>query len=414
MLVRLSNYLISAVDLFVTEKICHIKTSATPHTLRKAAMTRSQLERRYNLLSSKQASGTEQLNMAKVVRWFDGLRPHMKTTLEKEEPFTWLKHLDKRRTKSSGRSPWHLSALLMEEYFHSQAALKRMETIPEDRPSTNQSPVASTSPTSNTLSLATPSRTSSFSLGPSLSRKRDFEGHISFEPLVESVDTDSRKSADSVYSILSGSSRNATNGGIPSPSSSRLRIRDYAHRVLRRPNDSDDSSSIRNSISEASDDGISRSIKTNGGPRVLDKGLTHEEEPEVETAPGIKIILSRAPSANGDADESSNGDVGSVEVNPSERMARSSLDKSPTNSLSIPNTPRALNRHRVRISLPSSDPIFRGIQRSQEERDAEEEKMQHEYDLKAQSVPYLSSLIPALINIHRASQVARRDYCSES
>jgi hypothetical protein len=110
--------------------------------------------------------------------------------LEKLEPFTWLKHLEKRSGKSY-RSPWNLTALIMEEFV--QAHKWHMETIPED--SMLSSPIL--------LYRKSPP---SF---PSSPPKAVPDDRISFEPLSElnrnSWDATSYKSVESASSVQSGS-----------------------------------------------------------------------------------------------------------------------------------------------------------------------------------------------------------------
>lgn len=133
----------------------------------------------------------------------------VKNSLEKLEPFTWLKHLEK-RTPNANRSRWNLSALIMEQYI-SPNELERMQTIPENAPM-----VDSSSPfprKSRTPSFLSSSRGgSSLEVGPSIIN----DGRISFEPLSEfkrdSLDAMSRRSGESVVSSVHG---NPPEGGVP-------------------------------------------------------------------------------------------------------------------------------------------------------------------------------------------------------
>lgn len=102
---------------------------ASPQTLRKASITSQQLERRYNLIYS--SLSLQPLNIARVARWYGSQDDHVKDALEKAEPLTWLKHLDK-RAKKSKRLPWHLSALIMEQHLQAQVLHRSViETIPD-------------------------------------------------------------------------------------------------------------------------------------------------------------------------------------------------------------------------------------------------------------------------------------------
>lgn len=152
-------------------------------------MTREQLDRRYNLIFVSLRSKNS-YNVAKVARWYSSQPDVTQRSLERLEPFTWLKHLEKRSGKSC-RSPWNLTALIMEEFV--QAHKWHMETIPED--SMLSSPIL--------LYRKSPP---SF---PSSPPKAVPDGRISFEPLSESNrnswDAKSYKSAESASSVQSGS-----------------------------------------------------------------------------------------------------------------------------------------------------------------------------------------------------------------
>jgi hypothetical protein len=102
-------------------------------TQRKAAITREQLGRRYKLFSehSPSATGTPySFDLLNVARWYAGVDTRVKHAIEKAEPFSWLKHLERNHRKD--RSEWHLSALIMEEFFQAQlSSTTTMPTIPE-------------------------------------------------------------------------------------------------------------------------------------------------------------------------------------------------------------------------------------------------------------------------------------------
>jgi len=176
-----------------TEKLARINSFASAQTSRKAHITSDQLGRRYNLIYDSLGSKKSGFNFTKVTRWYGSQPEIIRKTLEKAEPFTWLKHLDKRAPKTN-RSPWNLSALIMEEYAQTHEHNEHMQTIPEDSTLPNAS-----------LPHSRKSRPPSF-LSPVASDDR-----ISFEPLAESkrnsLDVTSRKSAESApSSIRSGSS----------------------------------------------------------------------------------------------------------------------------------------------------------------------------------------------------------------
>ena len=193
-----------------------IKTVASPQTLRKADITSQQLGRRYNLIYGMLNVGYSPLNTAQVARWYGSQDAVVKSYLEKAEPFTWLKHLEKRNIRPPERSPRHLSALIMEEYIHAQLH-DHMTPIPENSPLHNSTPDISISPSLvNAQLFSNPSQTSSnYLIDPSSTRRRLSEGRISFEPFVEStgnfLEVESLRSGKSSRSsIISGPSLSAT------------------------------------------------------------------------------------------------------------------------------------------------------------------------------------------------------------
>jgi hypothetical protein len=212
---RTYKYLICSSDVLMStqDKITRIKTGASPQTLRKAEITRNQLGRRYNLVYGLLFVGSSPLNTAKVARWYGSLEPVVRSSLEKVEPFTWLKHLDKRNTRPPDRSPRHLSALIMEKYVRAQLCHDPMNTIPEGFAVRNSTPDISISPSLvNAQLFSTSSRNSSqYSADPSSAIQHSSEGRISFEPLVEttrnSLELESLRSGESsLSSMISGPS----------------------------------------------------------------------------------------------------------------------------------------------------------------------------------------------------------------
>lgn len=397
--------------MYIEDKISRIKKQANAHTLRKAAITSDQLLRQYKLVYKHLGSGPGRLNLASVARWYGSQEAVVRASLEKAEPFTWLKHLDKRGTDASTRSPWHLSALIVEEFVHSQTRHDTMETIPEDPSSSPNSTSLSPQPTSIPSMPPLPSRASSnYSLGPSLSRMRSYDGHISFEPLVESLrnslevyspptgegpskpwrhslPVQPNSSRSSISSIINGSSNhNPAMEGAHSPASNRLPLRDFAQRLLRRPpNYSDDGSSARNSLSELSEGGGKKSRMIRNQHRPSDLDLPSDHGSGAET--GIKIVISREPSETEDARVSSNEGILTGNVHLSGTMSDGDLSQShaATKSSTEPfsATPRVLQRHRVRISLPSSDQLL-STSEQRRYQEADDEQANHEYELKAQ------------------------------
>lgn len=374
------SHIVSFRIQFPTELIGRIKTVASPHTVRKASITSEQLGRRYKLVYGSLPSGPGCLNMAKIARWYGSQEAIVRTSLEKAEPFTWLKHLEKRGTKPSNRLPWHLSALIMEEYIHSQSRHDPMETIPEDLMSTSSSPNISISPRAANIPLSR--NPAPYSLGPSLSRKRSFDGRISFEPLVESaresLEVDSHRSGESVYSSgFSGSSnRNPAVVVAASPTSSHLELQKIRRRP---PNDSDDVSSARNSLSERSSDGGRRLRKIRRQPRPSDFELPSEHGSGPE--PSFKFVVSRDPSEAGDIPGPARTELG-VDGPVSDGDPQPTVDRSHMEPPYV-TTHRTLDRRRTRISLPSSDRLVVGMDQKRQQ-EADEEKIRQEYELKAQ------------------------------
>lgn len=142
-----------------TEKLKRIQTIAAPQTSRKAAVTKDQLGRRYKLLYDGLSARSSPFNLAKIARWYGSQDEVMMDTLCLAEPFTWLKHLEKQGTRSI-RTPRHLSALIMEEYYHSKNQRNMMTIVPEDNallePTEIPHVAASASPRKSTPSESDP------------------------------------------------------------------------------------------------------------------------------------------------------------------------------------------------------------------------------------------------------------------
>lgn len=113
----------------ILDKLEKIKSMCSSQTQRKASITREQLGRRYRLLSE-HANEPQPFHHLAIARWYSSVNRTVKQSLEKSEPFSWLKHLERGSTKKE-RSAWHLSALVMEEYVHRQEPSSGMPTIPE-------------------------------------------------------------------------------------------------------------------------------------------------------------------------------------------------------------------------------------------------------------------------------------------
>jgi hypothetical protein len=346
----------------MSEKITRIKAGAQARTLKKAAITADQLQRRYtfleNALKTESRAGNPILTVAK---WNAGLDPLVQATLEQAEPLTWLKHLHAKRSGRGGRFPWHVTALLFEERVRAQARLAAMamETIPEDVSQLDSPPLSGSSPEQFYDPYGLHSTRDH--LHPSLSRRRSEEDHVSFEPIVEP----SRKSLDdsrhsSPYNgIFSGSrSRGA------SPSSSRYHFRDLAARVRRKGVESDEASSPHQSASE--DNGRVPG-KTRGTRRHFFKSLDLDSEPPETAVP--ELVEMRTP-----------GLVDISTARPSSEDPHAAFQRLDTSSTVEP-TPRRHDRllRGPRNSLPLS-PQFSWREQGQVDEEAE----QREYERRVE------------------------------
>ena len=386
--------------------MAQIKAKAKPHTLRKASITAEQLQRRYAVLED---VADQSIHLLAAARWHSQQEPVYQASLDNSEPLTWLKHLlDKHGNKSTSRFPWHLSALIIEEYARSLG--RSLQAIPEDRaveiaPTLESSPqpthdaspdskVNSKSPSSDSWSWTPPLE----SLEPSLSRRRRqySDAGISFEPQVDSgrssAGAESRRSSldplsyrrhslaygtDSTRSSTHNTALSAGLGHGMSPSNNRLYFRDFANRMRRKAhNRSDDGlSSARNSISEQSHEDEPSPSKDKA--RTRPDSLQLVSFPERNNLP----VPPLSPSDNG---LSSGGEGPRTAKQPSPYIpfdaaapVVSSRNPSPAPK---PSKPRLRQR---RLSLPSLNQM---LIREQEKRqqDADEEQEREEYEHKAQ------------------------------
>ncbi|KAL4241825.1 hypothetical protein ABKN59_000713 [Abortiporus biennis] len=397
------------------DKLSHIKEKAKPNTLRKAALTSSQLSRQYSAIFNPLNEQNKALNLLDVARWYNCQDAVVRSSLDKTEPLTWLKHLlDKRTGRPDIRSPWYISAITMEEYLRYKLHPDAMETIPEDSAVDSIGPKASPvsasmmypenrSPSEESWSWTSPRQ----SLEPSLSRKKP-EEIVSFEPSVDSgrnsLGRDSRFSLDVPQRNRAVSGPDGTNSprssmhssmlpsswtpGI-SPNSSRANFREFAKRMRRKQYAASEEglSSGRNSISERSQDEdrpVSRtSQKSFQGP------ITRKSKPkplamslsEADTD-GEKPPISREPSEIGDPP---NDEVPRTAKQASLPYSTSSNDVSviaqpdPSKKPSLQVAPPRLGRRRA--SLPSPHQFFKEEKVRQE---ADEEKESLEYEHKQQ------------------------------
>lgn len=402
-----SDYRRFKFKYLAVDKITRIRSDTKAQTLRKATITAEQLQRRYDLVY-RSLPGPNRVNPAAAARWYAAAGSATQSSIDEAEPLTWIKHLlDRRGRQSTTRLPWHLSALIFEEYVRSQIRPDMMETIPENQPippsTTHQSPSTPAKP------YIVRSRPSSFL--PSTPRI-SYDGHVSFEPYVESsraMSEESRRSddgylrtwrnsligvSDSPHSSFSspGAPSHPPRSDVdPSPIGSRLQIRDIASRMRRRPQGSDEgSSSARNSLSgdqSRLEDTTTKSRKTKYHSRPLDLALNlklhKEHEPRIRSLP------------TSEADD----DLDGIEVPMTVKAQHRALseDEEPAAMFSesdvktpgqppLP-TPRAAPpRHRPRLSLPARTLLNddHSHHHHQHQHEADEEKEQHEYELKTQ------------------------------
>ncbi len=231
-----------------------IRRQASRPTLQKASITTDQLTRRYAVLNSSQLLDAPPLTQ--VARWYDSQEPGAKAVIEASEPATWLKHLQRKR-KSTVRSPWQLTAGIMEEYIRAHNANSSVYPISDDMP-TDVLSGRSFSPPGISLAPVTSRGSSHISFDRSIPRRSSFEGPLSFEPITrstrDSLDVASRRSGESGYSSPGSRSLNIPDTGLLSgkrwPS-------DFSTRLQRRlTRESECIASSRNSLSDVSERGL--------------------------------------------------------------------------------------------------------------------------------------------------------------
>lgn len=376
--------------------------------MRKAAITKEQLQRRYAVLLDPTRPS---INTLSAARWYSKQDQVVRTALDHAQPLTWLKHLLEKRG-ASARLPWHVTAVTLEEY--ATALYPPLQSIPEDSAvpdgpiSASFPPVNSRissgskstgkSPSSRSWSLPIPPQT----LEPSLSRRRaeTFDDTISFEPQIDSgrssAGGDSRRSSlDVVHnrrgplaygmSESPGSSlrNSALNNYGMSPSSSRMNFRDFASRMRRKQFEKSEEalSSARNSISEQSQEeasptkGKGRTRPTSlQSPRVDGGGISDGDEGHIVIEPG--------PSSGDGPLTARQEEV----IFHSAEPTATGLSPGPQTPSFPPAKQQRVNRLRYRrMSLPSLNQL---LVQEQEKRQmqADEEQERREYNHKARYV----------------------------
>lgn len=383
----------------MTDKLARIKSMVTPLTLRKAEMTKEQLERRYHVMLPKGNARSAPFNLLDVVRWYDKQDPGVKAALDRAEPLTWLKHLMDKRQLKHPRLPWHLTALIMEEYVKARLSHQPMSTIPEDG-------VPPKTPSPTTFSQKEPMSPSSgsWSWNPSprvldAPARRSYDQQISFEPHIEtgrdSIGTESRPSSEgftrhwrhSLPAGMTGSAPSSIYSGKQNGPSSHRRhhLRNLAKRIRGRQYDSEDAlSSRRNSLSEQSmseDTGDKRSKSRPpsriSSSRFRSPGPSGSERECTVPANNDKLdqeegVLVRVTSPGYDAGDGTPRADGTTAV-----LVEPPVSPAPVR--------RPIPRRRLRTSLPSSQRIVQE-EKEKRQREVDEAVERQQYEQKAQYV----------------------------
>lgn len=248
-------------------------------------------------------------------------------TLCLAEPFTWLKHLEKQGT-SSIRSPRHLSALIMEEYYHSKNQRNMMTIVPKDN------------------ALLMTASASPRKLTPSESDPR-----VSFEPLNNSSQDSPDVSA--VKSIPESKSDSEIQ------SLSRAQTHNFKLKGAENARGSSDES-----LTESSNNGSSKK------PKQVDAG-------HAPIVPEIKFVTTQDPSAQGSvplqiAVSTSSGTPYDDQHQPNFQKSRGYH--------SLTSLKQGMGSRRARVSLPFPDQHPFGRRKRKEEN---EDLAQREYEVKA-------------------------------
>ncbi|KAH8119878.1 hypothetical protein DFH11DRAFT_1499342 [Phellopilus nigrolimitatus] len=177
-----------------SDKIARIKDKANAQTLRKAEITRDQLQRRYAVLNASSMPNSN-LNLASIARWFSKQDGVVKALIDEAEPFSWLRHLlNKRGNVQRQRSPWNLSALIVDEYVRSNSNADFTHSLSQNSSMVDVVSNAGSAPVTKVKRSL--SRPTSFRSVDHISMRRKSDDLISFEPMIHS-----RRSSDSRISV---------------------------------------------------------------------------------------------------------------------------------------------------------------------------------------------------------------------
>jgi hypothetical protein len=151
-------------------------------TQRKAEITKDQLQRRYATLNGQYSPETDQLNLLKVVRWFNKQDESVKRSIAESEPAPWLQHLHGRSDNAQAQqrhSLWNLTALILDKYKEASDPRFTFPVSLNDRASDSSSSISG-----SRVQASDRRPFSSLSMEQmSTSKKSD---DISFEPIVQS------------------------------------------------------------------------------------------------------------------------------------------------------------------------------------------------------------------------------------
>ena len=184
------------------EKLARIRAKADPSTMRKAEITRDQLQRRYGILEASFSSSTSSLNIAKVARWLSNQDSAVKSAITESEPMPWLRHLLQRREEGQKQkatpSPWNLSAMIVEEYVKANSDVGF--TLPYSQYPSTADVVSDMGSSMSPQLRRSNSRPTSFRSADHAPMRQKSDDLVSFEPLVysrrDSIGTESRASVD--------------------------------------------------------------------------------------------------------------------------------------------------------------------------------------------------------------------------
>jgi len=359
--------------IFFSGRLHGIRRLASSDAARKASITATQLERRYNFINN---ASIKEYTLLDAARWLSEQERVIRSSLEVAEPFTWLKHFDKKETRNKDRSPWHLSAFILEEYAVTrqnlaQATLAAAVGSPNSA-GREESPDVSSSET-NAFS---PAMSPPTSFGPSLTRHRN-DGRISFEPIVgsssrRSMEESSRKSVESYSTIFSGSSNPASghhnhNSMNTSPSANRFfagfKSKDLSaklHNQLLHPEESDDGSSVERLL----------------GPDTSPQGKGRQQTQSAGSS--LKVASPQEGNGKANSFQSITEESAVQGVDPSGPPTAK-----PNQRFVIDRSPRQRSRTGRSIKL-SEEARLSTIMEQRRQQEEEEIRIDHEYEFKAQ------------------------------